>query len=223
MDEEEEFDGDDKSDEPVPPADSDADADATSTSDTAAKSPRDLPRDPLSPTELQELEHDDGLYRVIDAEPGTPRPGTPNSESLSSLAPLPAPNPCRSASKSTSAEFQQLEREAHLATDAPAPGSPTPNRPSDARETEVDNLKQVDTGKNQIALDDSGRTRRVRKARAINLRACMCGIDVSEAEIQEGEKVFQCKVPGCETQWVSIVMIFIEELQVQLTPLSSTI
>jgi hypothetical protein len=51
-------------------------------------------------------------------------------------------------------------------------------------------------------LADGSRARRVRKSCAINLKACMCGIDVSEVEIQAGDRVVQCKVQGCEMGWV---------------------
>ncbi|KAF8232963.1 hypothetical protein L208DRAFT_1055808, partial [Tricholoma matsutake] len=33
------------------------------------------------------------------------------------------------------------------------------------------------------------------------LNVCICGSEVSEAEINEGDTVMQCKVLGCETQW----------------------
>jgi hypothetical protein len=60
----------------------------------------------------------------------------------------------------------------------------------------------VDTNQSILTAGDGTRSRRIRKSRVINLRACICGIDVSEADIQAGEKVMQCKVPGCETVWV---------------------
>ena len=45
--------------------------------------------------------------------------------------------------------------------------------------------------------------RRIRKTRVIDLKGCECGLEVSQAEIDAGESVMMCKVPGCETVWVS--------------------
>jgi hypothetical protein len=49
----------------------------------------------------------------------------------------------------------------------------------------------------------SGHERRKRKPRAIELRHCECGIEVSQAEIDDGGAVMKCRVAGCETIWVS--------------------
>ncbi|KAF8230728.1 hypothetical protein L208DRAFT_1073378, partial [Tricholoma matsutake] len=38
-------------------------------------------------------------------------------------------------------------------------------------------------------------------SRTFDLNVCMCGLEVSEAEIKEGDTVMRCKVPGCETEW----------------------
>ena len=45
--------------------------------------------------------------------------------------------------------------------------------------------------------------RRVRKTRVVDLKGCECGLEVSQAEIDAGDLVMKCKVPGCETVWVS--------------------
>ena len=47
------------------------------------------------------------------------------------------------------------------------------------------------------------RTGRVRKKRAIDLNSCMCGMVVSQSDIDAGDTVMKCKGPGCETVWVS--------------------
>jgi len=52
-------------------------------------------------------------------------------------------------------------------------------------------------------LDESSQMQQVHKTWTINLHACICGMDVSEDEIQVGDDVFKCKVLGCETLWVS--------------------
>ena len=44
--------------------------------------------------------------------------------------------------------------------------------------------------------------KRIRKSRTFDLNVCICGSEVSEAEIKEGDTIMRCKVPGCETEWV---------------------
>ncbi|KAF8230113.1 hypothetical protein L208DRAFT_1283364 [Tricholoma matsutake] len=41
----------------------------------------------------------------------------------------------------------------------------------------------------------------VRKSHTLYLNACICGSEVSEVEINEGDTIMRCKVSGCETQW----------------------
>jgi len=41
------------------------------------------------------------------------------------------------------------------------------------------------------------------KTRQFDLSACECGHEVSNTEIEKGDTIMQCKVPGCETVWVS--------------------
>ena len=44
--------------------------------------------------------------------------------------------------------------------------------------------------------------RRIQKTQTFDLHACICGTDVSEIEIQEGDSMMKCKVHECETVWV---------------------
>jgi hypothetical protein len=52
-------------------------------------------------------------------------------------------------------------------------------------------------------VEPPSRVRRIRKTRRFDLGACECGYEVSKSEIEMGDTVMQCKVPGCETVWVS--------------------
>jgi hypothetical protein len=54
-----------------------------------------------------------------------------------------------------------------------------------------------------VTLHVEPRGRRVRKTRRFDLGACECGHEVSNSEIEKGDAVMRCKVPGCETIWVS--------------------
>lgn len=49
---------------------------------------------------------------------------------------------------------------------------------------------------------NNSRARRVRKTRPLGLDVCICGNAVSAAEIEMGDLVMSCRVPGCETKWV---------------------
>jgi hypothetical protein len=40
------------------------------------------------------------------------------------------------------------------------------------------------------------------KTRRFDLGVCECSYEVSKSEIEMGDTVMQCKVPGCETIWV---------------------
>ncbi|KAH9970578.1 hypothetical protein BGW80DRAFT_1461181 [Lactifluus volemus] len=40
-----------------------------------------------------------------------------------------------------------------------------------------------------------------RKANVINLNACICGITISDEEIEENTNIMRCRVQGCETVW----------------------
>ena len=53
---------------------------------------------------------------------------------------------------------------------------------------------------------------RRRKANVLNLNACICGITITDHEIQDGENVMKCRVPGCKTVWVSGVLTFFQTL-----------
>jgi hypothetical protein len=41
-----------------------------------------------------------------------------------------------------------------------------------------------------------------RKANVIDLNAYICGITISDEEVEENKNVMRCRVPGCETVWV---------------------
>lgn len=49
----------------------------------------------------------------------------------------------------------------------------------------------------------NARARRVRKAQVVNLKACECGRHISQGEIDAGNLVMKCNMPGCEFVWVS--------------------
>ena len=57
----------------------------------------------------------------------------------------------------------------------------------------------------QPTLDsnDNIRPRRTRKVNILNLNACICGVTITEHEIQNSEAIMKCWVLGCETVWVS--------------------
>jgi hypothetical protein len=63
-----------------------------------------------------------------------------------------------------------------------------------------------------ITPQDGSRSRRIRRTRIFNLNACECGYEISSLEIENGDTVMQCKVPGCETVWVSCPVIKIINL-----------
>lgn len=58
------------------------------------------------------------------------------------------------------------------------------------------------------AAEGSSRTRvrRTRKAHLLQLNACVCGVTITDGEIQQGDTVMRCRVPGCETVWVSAAL-----------------
>jgi hypothetical protein len=60
----------------------------------------------------------------------------------------------------------------------------------------------------QTEPSTEARERCIRKSRTLYLNACICGSEVSEVEINKGDTVMQCKVLGCETQWVHKNFIF---------------
>ena len=43
----------------------------------------------------------------------------------------------------------------------------------------------------------------------------MCGVTITESEIEEGRNVMKCNTRGCETIWVSAAFIFMSLLDVQ--------
>ena len=56
------------------------------------------------------------------------------------------------------------------------------------------------------SVDSDSWAQHVRKTRMFDLDACICGIGMSEVEIQAGDSVMRCKVHRCETVWVSHVI-----------------
>ena len=77
------------------------------------------------------------------------------------------------------------------------PSLPAPQEASQALhegDKEGNNAKDITT--------DGMRCRR-RKANVLNLNACICGITITDREIQDNETVMMFRVPGCETVWVS--------------------
>jgi hypothetical protein len=47
------------------------------------------------------------------------------------------------------------------------------------------------------------RSHQTRKANVLSLNACICGVTITNLEIQDNKAVMKCQVPGCETVWVS--------------------
>ena len=80
------------------------------------------------------------------------------------------------------------------------------------------NQSNCDTDTNSVTpghqptLDsmDSIRPRRTRKVNILNLNACICGVTITEHEIQNSEAVMKCRVLGCETVWVSELWLLSE-------------
>ena len=48
---------------------------------------------------------------------------------------------------------------------------------------------------------------RIRKAKVLDLNACNCGVTITDEEIQRGDSIMRCRVAGCETVWVSCLII----------------
>ena len=67
------------------------------------------------------------------------------------------------------------------------------------------------------------RTRHVQRIKAVNSKGCICGVEISEAEIERGDSVMSCKVPGCETIWVSTNPNSRHNLATQVLLLSSIV
>ena len=59
---------------------------------------------------------------------------------------------------------------------------------------------QVPTTAQMDSLTETGKCKQ--KSCTLDLNACICSSEVSEVEIEEGDTIMQCKVPGCETEWV---------------------
>jgi hypothetical protein len=65
------------------------------------------------------------------------------------------------------------------------------------------NTKGLQSLENKLDNALDVRPRQTRKANALTLNACECGITISDDEIQEGKTVMKCTVEGCEMVWVS--------------------
>lgn len=53
---------------------------------------------------------------------------------------------------------------------------------------------------------------RIRKAHLLHLNACDCGVTITDADIQQGDNVMKCRVPGCETVWVRCLLSSLKSL-----------
>jgi hypothetical protein len=82
--------------------------------------------------------------------------------------------------------------------------------PGPSHQTRIEHLGQCESSHNEpiqvpttAQIDSSTETsKHKQKSRTFDLNACICGSEVSEVEIEEGDTVMRCKVPGCETEWV---------------------
>lgn len=54
---------------------------------------------------------------------------------------------------------------------------------------------------------NAGRSHQIRKKRSIDLKGCICRVEISQSEIESSDFMMNCKVPGCETIWVSTCSI----------------
>jgi len=101
-----------------------------------------------------------------------------------------------------SVELAQEPPETTRSDAIPSPG-PSPSH-------QVEHLGQCELNHNEpiqvpttAQTDSSTETgKRIRKSHIFDLNMCVCGSEVSDAEIKEGDTVMRCKVPGCETEWV---------------------
>ena len=50
---------------------------------------------------------------------------------------------------------------------------------------------------------------RTRKAQVLDLNACVCGVTITDGEIQQGENIMKCRAPGCKTVWVRTSLFII--------------
>ena len=85
----------------------------------------------------------------------------------------------------------------------PAPAFEETHLAGDQYETLTTQLDTEITASPLATSCDESRGRRFRKTRRFDLSVCECGNKVLNAEIEKGDAVMQCKVPGCETVWVS--------------------
>lgn len=158
----------------------------------------------LAPARIQAQGHED-LERDIDILVDIDRP-YPKEDAIEPGPPNPF-DPCEldmALDKNNSPNIFAADIQASEHGDGSCVAKLGTPRPSNRFETNVAKESDVATKDqhNLVIGEGSGRSRQIQKACTINLKACMCSIDISEAEIEVGEKVLQCKVPGCETGWV---------------------
>jgi hypothetical protein len=58
----------------------------------------------------------------------------------------------------------------------------------------------------ELTLDSDSQACCVQKTQTFDLHACICGIGMTEIEIEAGDSVMKYKVHGCETVWVCHVV-----------------
>ena len=111
------------------------------------------------------------------------------------------PNPTFDALPSTQPPPDLPPSDSHPVSQSPnspsaLPGAGPSALPQALPETETTFLPTIST-----------RARRVRKANVLSLNMCTCGVVITESEINAGTDVMRCRVPGCETVWVSIFLV----------------
>ena len=110
---------------------------------------------------------------------------------------MPTAAPPAIATVATTAFTPTLDSALSTNMDVPPPQAPpTPS-------TSTQQAPQGNTGAPGIEDAVGTRRRRVRKAHDLQLNACICGVTITDLEIEEGKTVMKCHAPGCETVWVS--------------------
>jgi hypothetical protein len=83
----------------------------------------------------------------------------------------------------------------------PEPPTIQPSPPAPCADTFTDNQFTFDALETRV-----GRKRRTRDLHSI-LSVCTCGLEVSEEEIVQNKDVILCRRAGCETGWVSQILV----------------
>jgi hypothetical protein len=126
---------------------------------------------------------DDRNFNIMQSPPPSPAPAASDSEFQGSISAVSDGPSFASGSTTATQPFANLHSE-------PSTSSP---------------LEYL-TPQIEPTLDSDSRARRVRKTRTFDLHACICGVGVTEVEIEAGDSVMKCKVHGCETVWVRHVV-----------------